>query len=133
MTNPVSIALSGLTAATARVNAAAGNIANAGTSGATENGNGPAPYTPVDVIQTSIPDNGVVAELQPRTDGTTQVYQPDSPYADPNGLVAAPNVDLANEIVQLNDAANAYRANAAVIRVANEMEKELFGRFDETV
>lgn len=137
MTNPLSIALSGLNAASKRANASANNIANAGTSGATANGEGPQPYTPVDVVQTSVntqdgAPQGVKSTYAPRENGTTTVYDPDAQYADESGLIAIPDVDLATEIVNLKNAANAYKANAAVIRVASEMEREMLQSFDET-
>lgn len=42
-------------------------------------------------------------------------------------------IDYTRDIVDLKEAATAYKANVAVAKVSNEMEKELFSRFDETV
>jgi flagellar basal-body rod protein FlgC len=138
MTDPLSIALSGLQAASTRANAAASNIANAGTAGARDGQDGPAPYAPVDVVQTSVTaqngaPQGTSAQYVNRDPASVPAYAPDSPYADKDGLVAAPNVDFAQEIVDLKSASQAYAANAAVVRVSSEMERELIDRFDETV
>ena len=45
--------------------------------------------------------------------------------ADPNGLVAAPNVDLNNEAVQLIVARYAFALNATVIKTDEKMFKAL--------
>jgi len=131
MADPVSIALSGLNAASLRVGAAASNIANARTSGALATGDGPAAYTPVDVVTTSQGDAGTNATLEDRTPATYTAYDPNASYANADGLVAIPNVDEATEIVNLQQAALAYKANAAVIRVTDDMQHELLDRIDE--
>jgi flagellar basal-body rod protein FlgC len=137
MTSALSIALSGLTVASQKANAAASNIANARTTGAREGTDGPEAYTPIDIVETSIGGetglHGVRGDVVERDPATTPVYEPDAPYADEQGLIEAPNVDLTTEIIDLKQAALAYKANAAVARVASEIEKELFDRFDETI
>jgi flagellar basal-body rod protein FlgC len=130
MVNPVSIALSGLNAASTKLAAAASNIANASTTGAREGNEGPKAYTPVDVVEIS-GDFGVKAETVKRNPATTPAYQPDAPYADAQGFVDAPTVDLTTEIVNSKQAALAYKANAAVIRVSNQLDDELFSTLDE--
>jgi flagellar basal-body rod protein FlgC len=52
-------------------------------------------------------------------------YDPDAPYADANGLVAAPNVDLAGEVVEALVARYAFAFNAKVMRTASDMTKSL--------
>lgn len=136
MTGPLSIALSGMTAASTRANAAASNIANAHTTGARKGVEGPAPYAPVDIVQSPIGIesglHGTRAETVLREPATTPIYQPDASYADADGFVAAPNVDLITETIDLKNAAQAYKASAAVARVASEMDRALLNRFDET-
>ncbi len=131
MADPVSIALSGLNAASLRAGAAAANIANARTSGALTPDDGPSAYTPVDVVATSQGDAGTDARLAPRTPATYTAYDPNASYANADGLVAIPNVDEATEIVNLKQAALAYKANAAVIRVTDDLQRELLDRIDE--
>ncbi|NBX66346.1 MAG: flagellar biosynthesis protein FlgC [Proteobacteria bacterium] len=133
MVSPVTIALSGLNATSTRVAASASNIANAHTVGAREGTEGPDAYTPVDVVQVSIGAEtgelqGTQAEVVERDPATTPAYQPDSPYADSQGLVEAPNVDYGAELINARTAALAYKANLAVIKVADEMERDLLDR-----
>ena len=118
------MALSGLRAASTRANAAAGNIANAGTVGALDEANGPAPYTPVDVVQTSVTaqngaPQGTSAQYVNRDPASVPAYEPDSPYADENGVVATPNVDYTREIVDLKSALSSG-ASAADIKAKTE-------------
>jgi flagellar basal-body rod protein FlgC len=55
-------------------------------------------------------------------------YDPSAPYADGRGMVASPNVDLANELVQVLIARFTYAANAQVIRADAQMGAMLFDR-----
>ena len=48
-------------------------------------------------------------------------YAPSAPYADQNGMVAAPNVDFTNEAMQQIAARYAFTANAKVMQVAAQM------------
>lgn len=54
------------------------------------------------------------------TPGET-VYNPNHPDADKNGMVQMPNVNLANEMVDLMTSSHAYEANLSVIRNAKQM------------
>lgn len=133
MVSPVTIALSGLNAASTRVATSASNIANAQTVGAREGTEGPEAYTPVDVVQVSLGTEtgeaqGTRADVIEHSPATTPSYQPESPYADSEGLVEAPNVDYGTELVNAKTASLAYKANLSVIKVANEMERELLDR-----
>ncbi len=49
------------------------------------------------------------------------VYNPNHPDADKNGMVQMPNVNLANEMVDLMTSSHAYEANLSVIRNAKQM------------
>ncbi len=117
-------AVSGIRAGTVRLEAAASNIANAGTTGP---GPGVAPadgrraYIPVDVVQSAAPGGGVEASYAPRSPAHIARYAPDSPDADAAGLVDAPNVDLAREAVSAIEAALIVRANVMVGREADRM------------
>lgn len=130
MANSITIALSGLNAASSKIAATATNIANANTSGAREGTDGPKAYTPVDIIEISQKD-GVKTEAVARDPATSLAYDPNSSFADSEGLVEAPNVDYGTEIVTAKLAALAYKANASVIKIASEMEQELLNRIDE--
>jgi flagellar basal-body rod protein FlgC len=124
-----SIALSGLNAATLRLQVSASNVANADSAGAlpdpaTGNPGTPAPFQPLQVTQQPLLSGGTSAATVPLTPAFTPSFSPDSPFANSEGLVAAPNVDLVSERLDQLAAANAYRANLRVLQVADELDKE---------
>jgi flagellar basal-body rod protein FlgC len=124
------IAVSGLTVASLRLQVAASNIANA-------RSDGPLPGTPNpenfplahSALRANQVDNfgggtsATVANVSPPTIAT---YDPTAPYADGRGMVASPNVDLADELVQVLLARFSYAANAQVIRADAQMSAALF-------
>ena len=133
----LSIATSGLSAASLRLNVAASNIANVLTTGplpatggsgasgggagsASNNSNLPAVYIPLQVNQVDQPSGstpgGTVATVSAVSPGFVPQSDPGAPFANQDGLVAAPNVDLASEFVQLLTAKYAFAANANVVR-----------------
>lgn len=137
-----SIATSGLSAASLRVNVAANNIANVRTTGplpasGASAGAGssstssayPAAYVPLRVDQVdqssgSTP-GGTIATVSTISPSYTAQSDPSAPYANRDGLVAAPNVDLANEFVQLATAKYSFIANAKVIQAYSETTESL--------
>lgn len=124
----LSISLSGMVAARDRLNVAASNIANAGSSGALPDGPSgatvPRPYTPLQIEQQPIPGGGTQAQAVPVEPAFTAAYDPDQPFADASGRVAVPAVDLASEALSVREAADAYRANAKVFSVASAIDRE---------
>jgi flagellar basal-body rod protein FlgC len=140
-----SIATSGLSAASLRVNVAASNIANISTTGplpasggsGTSAGAGsssiaptfPAAYVPLRVDQVSQSSGstpgGTVATVSTVSPSYTAQSDPSAPFANQDGLVAAPNVDLANEFAQLAIAKYSFIANAKVIQAYSETEDAL--------
>ena len=123
MNGVLGTALSGLQAAATRVGAAANNIANISTSGSTDGVTKPA-YTPQDVVQTST-NGGVRADIQPRDPATYAAPDPDASFADADGMVAVPNIDVASEIVSMKTAEHAYKASLIVSKTAQEMDDAL--------
>lgn len=136
MSSAITIGLSGMQAATARLNAAASNIANARTTGVLpgSSGSGPAAYQPIDAVQKDIGTDGVPSGVSssyaPRTSGVSAVYDPESENADADGMIGAPNIDLASELVSSLVAKYDYMASASVVKVASDMQKALL---DKTV
>jgi hypothetical protein len=57
------------------------------------------------------------------------IFDPGSPFADANGLVAAPNVDTAQELVNASVARVSYDANLKVIETARHMQGYLLNIF----
>jgi flagellar basal-body rod protein FlgC len=127
----LSVALSGLTAASKRLEVSASNVANASSGGPLPDAsveakaNFPPPYVAQRVDQVEVPGGGTIANVRPETPGTVPVFDPTSPYANDKGQVAAPNVDLANEAVQQILARENFAANVAVIRTYERMMKSL--------
>jgi flagellar basal-body rod protein FlgC len=134
MSSAISSAASGLHAASMRVEASASNIANARNSIRLDEARGadtPAPrpqsdprppvYEPVRVHQESVPGGGTRAEFAPVEAPHVKVYAPDDRLADKDGMIARPNVDYVGEIVNMNQAEHAYKANLKVIATENAM------------
>ena len=130
MTGAISIALSGLNAASLRLNASASNIANFATAGSLTDPDN-APYTPLITQNTALDNGGVQAEYAPKPNPFVPAYDPDSPFADADGFIGAPNVDLAEEIVNLKLAEISYKANLNTIKAQGNLFDELLGVFDD--
>ena len=85
----------------------------------------PPVYAAQRVDQVDVAGGGTLANVTTASPGYVTQYDPTAPFADKNGLVAAPNVDLANEAVQQITARVDFAANAKVIEVYSEMMKSL--------
>jgi flagellar basal-body rod protein FlgC len=131
MSGILSIATSGMAAATRRLEVSASNVANAmsdgplPSAGAAVVANYPAAYTPLRVDQVETSDGGTTAVVSKESPGTVRTYDPGAPYADANGMVASPEVDLTNEAVQQVIARYTFSANAQVVRTYQQMMKSL--------
>ena len=124
------IAVSGLSVASLRLQVAASNIANASSDGplpgTPKPENFPSAYSALRVNQVDNLGGGTSATMTNVLPPTVATYDPTAPYADGRGMVASPNVDLANELVQVLVARFSYAANAQVIRVDAQMSTALF-------
>lgn len=132
MSSVLSIAVSGMLAASQRLQVSAMNVANMRSDGALPDAQGnyapgaPRAYTPLRVDQVDTANGGtraIVSEVSPSYVAT---YDPSAPYANSDGMVAAPNVDIADEVVQQLMASYAYAANARVVTSYNQTVKSLF-------
>jgi flagellar basal-body rod protein FlgC len=123
---------SALTAERTRIEAAVSNLANA------ESTRGPdgKTYRRRDVVLGSDPIASFDSALGQATASVAGVkvsdviedqtpakrrYQPSHPDADPEGYVAMPNVDPAEEMVNMVGAARAYQANLTAIGLLRDM------------
>ena len=116
--------------ASLRLQVAASNIANASSDGPLPGAPNPENFPPAySALRLNQVDNlgggtsAIVSNVLPTTVAT---YDPSAPYADSRGMVASPNVDLANELVQVLIARFSYAANAQVIRADAQMSAALF-------
>jgi flagellar basal-body rod protein FlgC len=116
-----SIALSGLNAATLRLQAAASNIANMRSNGAVSRAGGPVVYTPLQVEQVATTDGGVTARLAPVSREALLAYDPSAPFANADGYVSAPDIDPMGELLELLTARFSYVANLQVLQTSGNM------------
>lgn len=130
MINAIQIALSGLQAASQRAGASASNIANQDSTGALDPADGSAPYSALTTVQTTQPSGGVQTQVVPTSKPFVPAYDADSPFANGEGLIGVPNVNLAEDIVNLQVARNSYQANIKTIQAQSDMEQALLKMFD---
>lgn len=118
------ISASGLYAQRVRMDAIANNIANANTTRTAEGG----PYKKHEVVfKTHMSDldssgsgvdvDGVIEDQTP----PKMVYDPANPDADKQGMVAMPNVNIVEEMVDMMSATRAYEANVQAVNAAKSM------------
>ncbi len=127
MREVLGIGVSGLQAASRRIEVSARNIVNAdsvGTPADTTDARQPtAAYRPERVVQTSVAGGGVDARTVALDPATHREFRPDHPAAGGSGLVDAPNVDLAREVVEQISARVAYEASAKLVQTADGLLK----------
>jgi flagellar basal-body rod protein FlgC len=109
MSSISTIALSGMNAASRRLEVSASNISNINSTGTLPNADG------------SVPTGAPRAY----TPSTIAVSDPQAPFANQSGLVAAPNVDLAQEAIGQLMASYSFAANATVLKADDRMTKAL--------
>jgi flagellar basal-body rod protein FlgC len=123
-------AASALAVERTRIEAAVSNLANAES---TRSADGK-PYRRRDVVLRAEPVETFQAALGRSTATGVKVaavvedqseyrrrYEPSHPDADKDGFVSLPNVDAANEMVDMVGAARAYQANLAAIGIIRDM------------
>jgi flagellar basal-body rod protein FlgC len=131
MSNISTIALSGMNAASRRLDVSASNVANVTTTGALPNADGTVPagepraYDPLEVLQTASAGGGVQTSVAMARPSTMAASDPQAPFANQDGLVAAPNVDLAQELVGQMLASYTFSANATVLKADDRMTETL--------
>jgi flagellar basal-body rod protein FlgC len=120
----IDISASGLYAQRVRLDAIANNIANANTTRTDKGG----PYRKQEVVfqahmgQFEGGNGGVdVAGVMESPDPPKMVYDPSHPDAGPDGMVAMPNVNIVEEMVDMVAATRAYEANVQAINAAKAM------------
>ena len=132
--NAAGIGRSGMDVAMMRLTASASNIANAQSTGpvpggAADDGTGKV-YRPLRVETSASPGGGVSGQTVRDDAGYRLTYDPASMKADAKGMIAEPDVDVADELVEQIAAKLAFEANLKVVSTANEMERrsiELWG------
>jgi flagellar basal-body rod protein FlgC len=131
MSSILTIAVSGITAASERLQDSASNVANAESDGPAPDASAvvqtqyPPAYTPKQVHQVPLAGGGTQAITTNEQPSTVLAYDPTAPYADADGEVAKPNVSLTNEAYQQLTARYDFVMNAYVMRIYSRMQKAL--------
>jgi flagellar basal-body rod protein FlgC len=131
MSSTSTIALSGMTAAKRRLEVSASNAANVSSTGALPDASGTLPagapraYAPLVLTQTASAGGGAATAVTTATPSTIAVSDPQSSFANQNGLVAAPNVDFSQELVGQLIASYSFVANATTAKTDDRMQKTL--------
>ena len=132
--NLLSVSASGMAAQRSRAEAVVENLANSETTRTAEGG----PYRRKDVVFTSEPQGSPfaavfqtelgagsmgmeVSEIRQDTRPPELRYQPHHPHADARGYVAYPNINPAEEMVDLMGATRGYQANVAAMSAVKDM------------
>ncbi len=130
MINPISTSLSGLLASSKKVAVAASNIANADVVGSTDPNSPDQAYAAQVTQDTTTADGGVRTVSLNRNPPFVPSYEPDSPFADSEGMVNAPNVNLDEELINTKIAEHAYQANLMALKTGVEMQNTLRDALD---
>lgn len=121
-----------MNAAVRRLQVSASNVANAESTGALPAANGtvaaglPKAYAPLRLVATeSAGGLGVQTSISTVTPPTIAISDPQAPFANQDGEVAAPNVDISQELVEQMISSYSFAANAAVMKADDGMAKTL--------
>ena len=138
MSSVLPIATSGMLAAATRLDVTASNTANIlttgplpanGGAGATVNAGFPSAHVPLafNQVDNSSPagPSGALGTVSPISPSFVAVSDPGAPFANQEGLVAAPNLDPVQLFVQTAIAKYASAASANVANAGSQMAKSL--------
>jgi flagellar basal-body rod protein FlgC len=131
MSSVLSIAISGMQAAATRLQVSARNVANARSSGTLPDAQGnypadaPRACSPLRVDQLDLAGGGTQAIVSSVAPSYVPSYDPGAPYANADGQVATPNVDMTEEAIQQLVARYTFAANARVVTAHDQMVKSL--------
>ena len=85
----------------------------------------PRAYAPLQVVQTASADGGTQTTVTTVNPSTVTVFDPQAPFANQDGQVAAPNVDISQEMVDQMIASYSFAANAKVLTADDRMTQTL--------
>ena len=122
--NIFSIAGSALTAQSERLNVVASNLANADSTTSAD----VTPYRAKQVVFSAVPlgsgQTGTAVQVQGVIDDARPlktIYDPGNPLADKQGNVTLPNVNTAEEMVNMISASRSYQNNVEVMNTSNAL------------
>jgi flagellar basal body rod protein FlgC len=124
MTSAIAVGVSGFNAASDRIRTSAANLANQYSTSQVKDGERiDEPYVPQKVEATSQASGGVTTRTVDKSPATIRT---------PNGdgtTTELPNVDTAEELIEMKFASYDAKANLATIRVQNNMQQSLLDIF----
>jgi flagellar basal-body rod protein FlgC len=85
----------------------------------------PQAYAPLQIVQTASADGGTQTSVTTVNPPSVAMSDPQAPFANQDGLVAAPNVDISQEMVNQMIASYSFAANAKVLTADDRMTKTL--------
>jgi flagellar basal-body rod protein FlgC len=132
MIGSLQTSLSGMISAGKKLSVTAQNIVNAASKGSTDPAAKKQSYLAMTTVDTGV-QGGVKTAVVLRQPATVLSYDPDQEFADENGMVNAPNVDLAEELILGKQAEQAYKANAIVMARSQDLHDELMRAVDRKV
>ena len=122
MSPAAAIALSGLTAASLKVETSAANLVGAQEASPVGASGG---FQALGVVETPSPTGGVVATAVTLKSGPLVAFDPASAAANAAGLVLTPEIDPIAEIAGLIAGSQAFAFSLEALKVADENEKAL--------
>jgi flagellar basal-body rod protein FlgC len=131
MSSISAIAVSGMNAATRRLEVSASNVANVFTTGTLPATNGTVPagapqaYQPLLLNETASANGGTQTSVTAAAPSYVAISDPQAPFANQAGLVAAPNVDISHELINQMIASYSFTANATVLKAQDHMTETL--------
>jgi flagellar basal-body rod protein FlgC len=120
-----------MNAAARRLEVSASNVANLLTTGALPATNGavaagaPQAYQPLRLNQTASANGGTQTSVTAAAPSYVAISDPQAPFANQDGLIAAPNVDISQEMINQMVASYSFTANAGVLKAEDQMTKTL--------
>lgn len=137
LSNIFSIAGSGMSAQTVRLNTVSSNIANADSVSSSIDQTYKARHPVFQAVQASLYDSGnpnglpqptgrehaavAVAGIVESQAPLRMRYEPGHPQADKNGYVAYPNVNIVEEMADMISASRSFQTNVEVMNTAKQM------------
>lgn len=113
-------------AASKKLSISAENIVNADSVGSIDPQSPNQAYQAQTTLNKSIGDGaGVETVALKRTPSFIPSFEPDSPFANSEGMVNAPNVNLDEELINTKIAEQAYKANVATMGAGLQMHNAL--------
>lgn len=85
-------------------------------------------YQAKTLTNVSVAEGGVKSIIRDKDPSHVELYDPDDPNANEEGMVAIPEISLVEELVNLKKSQQQFIANVAVLQAEDEMMGELLDR-----